>query len=236
MIPAVVFAYSGDALPLRECVRGLLAANLQPVICDDANNPLPIHAQAWIEQQGGEYRQTTFERNKNLNGTACAAGIAQELHNAALRYHTKLAVKVDADTIIIDPTPFIFQTTGICSTSMNRREAFGCVYSIARQTSVNVAREINHITQDDNSPEDVLIWRTIQQNKWTHRMIDFCRSHGAFTAVPLSFDPIECFRYAACTFGNPPAEGWRDRPLQVSQAMKRLNDCIFRLANQREIS
>lgn len=233
MIPAVVFVYSGDALPLRECVRGLLTANLQPVICDDANNPLPRHVQGWLEQQGCEYRQTTFKRNNNLNGTECAAGIAQELHDAAERYRSRLAVKIDADTIIIDPTPFIHQTTGICSTTLNRRDAFGCVYSIARITAQNVAREIRYMPKDDSFPEDILIWQTIQRNKYAHRMIDFCKSHGAFTAVPLSYDPIECFRYAACTFGNPPADGWRDRPLQVSQAMKRLNDCIFRLANSR---
>jgi len=233
MIPACIFSYSGDALPLRECVRGAKLAGLLPVVCDDANAPIGRSQAAWIIANGGLYYQTEFERNGNLNGTKCAAGIARSLHAVMVETRARIAFKLDADTIILHPETFLGSSTGVCSTTMHRREAFGCCYTLTRKTARMVAMELSTL-DDPTAPEDIAIWQSIKRLNLRHALHDFNPAGGAFSAVPKFYDPTDCQKFAACTFGNPPADGWRDRAMEVTIAMRRLNDFNLRLAQNQK--
>jgi hypothetical protein len=67
-----------------------------------------------------------------------------------------------------------------------------------------------------------------------HKLHDFDPSGGAFSAVPQTFDPVDCAKFDVLTFGNVPKSGWKDRALEITLAMKRLNDFNFTLANSQK--
>jgi len=224
MIPVCIFTYSGDALPIKECVRSVIAAGLFPVVCDDSANPLPGTARGWIEQSCAEYLQTTFTRRGNLNGTDCAAAIARTLYEAARRYGTASAMKLDSDTILIDPTPFMDGNVGVMSSQHARRSAFGCVYALTALTALEVAKELEFGILDESAPEDLAIWDAVSAVQHPRTMHDFRPKGGAFSAVPIGSDPCDCGRFAALTFGNPPATGWTDRGFQIFREMQRFNN------------
>lgn len=230
MIPVCIFTYAGDSLPIRECVRSVIASGLFPVICDDAANPLPRPTVAMLEDYGAEYIQTTFQRRGNLNGTDTAAGIARTLHDACGRYGSPSAIKLDSDTILIDPTPFLSGNVGVYSTVQNRRAAFGCVYSLAAETALCVAKELEFGHFDPTAPEDLAIWDAVAASNHPRSMHDFNPDFGAFASVPIGSDPVDCIRFAALTFGNVPDGGWTDRPFQIFSEMKRFNDHLEKLS------
>ena len=233
MIPACIFAYSGDSLPLRECVRGAKLAGLLPVVFDDAHNHMGRSVWAWIESQGGMYFHTDFNRRGNLNGTECAAGIARALHGTMTLTKTRQAFKIDADTIIQRPERFQGITSGICSTLIKRREAFGCCYTLTKDAAQRVAAELESMP-DDAIPEDLAIWQAIKRLKIRHELHDFDPKGGAFSAVPASFDPADCMKFDVLTFGNRPTGGWKDRKMEITLAMKKLNDWNLRLAQNQK--
>ena len=235
MIPACIFTYSGDALPLRECVRGAKIAGLLPVVIDDSHSPMGRTVWTWIESQGGLYFQSDFNRRGNLNGTECAAGIAKCLYEAMRLTHTAQAFKLDTDTIIQRYDRFQGISSGIYSTTLHRREAFGCAYTLTRDAARRVRDNLSRM-DDPSAPEDQLIWQSIKRLNIRHKLHDFCPTGGAFSAVPPSFDPIDCAKFDVLTFGNRPASGWRDRAMQITLAMRKLNDWNLRLAqNQNKV-
>jgi hypothetical protein len=229
MIPVCIFTYSGDALPIRESVRSVIAAGLFPVVCDDAANPLPRTLIASLEDYGAEYTQTAFRRRGNLNGTDTAAGIARTLYEACGRYGTSSAIKMDSDTILIDPTPFMAGNVGVMSTETSRRSAFGCVYALTALTALEVAKELEFGILDESAPEDLAIWDAVAAIQHPRTMHDFKPDGGAFSAVPIGSDPCDCGRFAALTFGNTPATGWTDRGLQIFREMQRFNNHLAQI-------
>jgi hypothetical protein len=230
MIPVCIFTYAGDSLPIRECVRSVINAGLFPVVCDDAADSLSRDVVAMLEDAGAEYVLTTFERRGNLNGTDTAAGIARTLHEACGRYGTSCAIKLDSDTILIDPTQFLNGNVGVHSTVQNRRAAFGCVYSLAAETALCVAKELEFGHFDPTAPEDLAIWDAVAALNHQRTMHDFNPDHGAFASVPIGSDPVDCIRFAALTFGNVPDGGWTDRPFQIMQEMRRFNQHLEKLS------
>ena len=223
MTPVCIFTYRGDELPLRECVQSVLSARLCPVVCDDAADPLPEWILGWLDSVGAEYLTTFFQRRGNLNGTDCAAGIARTMEAAARRYGTPSAIKLDADSIIIDPTPFLEGNVGACSTTQNRRDAFGACYALRRETAAAIARELEFRPLDETAPEDLTIWQTARELGEPLKLHDFDPECGLFACVPIGSSPDDCLRFASLTFGNEPPEGWTNRPLQIAQEMRRFN-------------
>jgi hypothetical protein len=226
MTPVCIFTYRGDELPLRECVRSVLAARLCPVVCDDSADPLPEWILGWLDSVGAEYLTTLFPRRGNLNGTDCAAGIARTMAAAAKRYGMPSALKLDADTILIDPTPFLAGNVGACSTTQARRDAFGACYALRRETAENIARELEFQPIDETAPEDLTVWQTARDLGEALTLHDCKPDSGLFAAVPISSSPEDCMRFASLTFGNEPTQGWQNRPLQIAQEMRRFNDRI----------
>lgn len=229
MTPACIFTYSGDALPLRECVRGAKLAGLLPIVIDDSHSPMGRTVWTWIDSQGGLYFQSDFNRRGNLNGTECATGISKCLYEAMRLTHAAQAFKLDTDTIIQRPERFLGISSGVYSTTLHRREAFGCCYSLTRDAARRVRNDLMRM-DDTTAPEDQLIWQSIKRLNVRHKLHDFTPEGGAFSAVPQSFDPVDCMKFDILTFGNLPAGGWKDRAMQITLAMKRLNDFNFRLA------
>jgi len=230
MIPVCIFTYSGDALPLRECVRSVVFAGMFPVVCDDANNPLPGTVRGLLDQMGAEYTQTAFTRRGNLNGTDTAAGIARTLHDAARRYGTASAMKLDSDTILINPLPFLDGNVGVCSSVQNRRASFGCCYALTAITALEVAKDLEFGHLDESAPEDLAIWDAVAATGHHRTMHDFDPMGGAFASVPIGSDPCDCARFAALTFGNIPEGGWTDRSFQIYHEMKRFNNHLEKLS------
>lgn len=216
--PACIFCFSGDALPLRECIKGAIAAGLVPYVFDDSHAPLPRHMVTWIQENGGHHILTTFDRNGNLNGTECAVGIVRSMIHAMILCRSKLAVKLDSDTIILDASPFLEISTGVCSLEVNRREAFGCCYSLTMAAAVEVYISLSEGEIVDDVPEDLAIWGAVCELGLPHKMHNFTPTGGAFTAVPKVFHPDDCQKFSVCTFGNAPRT-----PEGVTISMQKLN-------------
>lgn len=219
MIPVCIFTFRGDALPVLEAARSVVAAGCLPVICDDAADPLPPWCRGSLEAMGCEYLRTTFPRRGNLNGTDCAAGIAGTLAAAAARHDSPVAIKVDADTVLLDPVPFLPGNVGMGSATIARREAFGCAYSLAATTARGVAASLTAAPLDPSAPEDVTIWREVQRSGHPCTLHEFAPLGGLLCAVPTDIDAVAPRRFAALTLGNPPPGGWTDRPLQIARSM-----------------
>jgi hypothetical protein len=106
MTPVVIFAYQGDAIPVVLAARSAVAAGCVPVIVDDAAHPLPGHVRGTLWALGAEYQADPMPRRGNLNGTDVAAWIAGKLADAALRHGSWHAIKLDADTLLVDAGRF----------------------------------------------------------------------------------------------------------------------------------
>lgn len=214
---AVIFAFGGDSLPVLECVRRLVAANVRAWVFDDAAHPLPGWAQGQLWLLGAGYDRTTFSRGGNLNGTECCSGMLR----AMLATDADVILKIDADTLLVNPWFFADGNVGCCSTEVARRDAFGCCYSIRRETAQAALRIIEGMRPDPYAPEDLTIWSAIRATGHGFDMIDHDPDGGGLVAVPVGAPVSEPWRFAALTFGNVPDDGWRDRGLQVSQEMRR---------------
>lgn len=214
---AVIFAYGGDALPLLECVRRLIAANVRTWVFDDAAAPLPGWVLGQLWKMGVAYDRTTFERNRNLNGTECCKGMLR----AMLSTGTDVVMKIDADTLLVNPWTFVDGNVGCHSTSQARREAFGCCYSIRRETAQSVLAAFEALPDDPTAPEDVAIWRAIRSSGHEFTMIDHDAERCGLAAVPVGAAVDRPGRFGALTFGNVPPGGWIDRGLQVAREMLR---------------
>jgi hypothetical protein len=220
MIPACIFTYSGDALPLRECVRGVIAAGLVPYVFDDAESPLPRHMLAWLESNGAQYHVTDFQRNGNLNGTECALGIVCSMILAMRFTGSEIALKLDTDTLILDGSPFLTESTGVCAKAENRHIPYGACYSLTRGAAMAVFHGLQG-QNDPTAPEDLTIWGAVLRSNTAHTIHDFNPNGGAFSAVPEQFQPSDCLKFAVCTFGNQP----RSIP-HVTQAMQTVNNYL----------
>jgi len=216
--PACIFCYSGDALPVRECITGAIAAGLVPYVFDDSHSPLPRHMVTWIQDNGGHHILTTFERNGNLNGTKCAVGIVRSMIHAMILCRSTIAIKLDSDTLIIDASPFLAMSTGVCSLEIDRRDAFGCCYSLTMADAVEVYIHLSDGEVSADVPEDLAIWGAVCELGLHHKMHNFNPAGGAFSAVPSSFHPADCQKFSVCTFGNSPRT-----PEGVTISMQKLN-------------
>lgn len=219
---AAVFAYAGDALPVLECVRRLVAAGVRTWVFDDAANSLPGWVQGQLYMLGADYYRTTFRRGGNLNGTECCAGMLR----AMLATGSEVVLKIDADTLLVRPWFFVDGNVGCCSTIVARRDAFGCCYSIRRETAQAALRIIEGMPAEPYAPEDLTIWAAIRATGHSFEMIDHDPEGGGLVAVPAGAPVDRPTRFAALTFGNTPAGGWCDRGLQVSQEMRRFRSVI----------
>lgn len=93
------------------CIRSLLTVfegrQLEIYVMDDDKNPMDG---GYVENMlsmspAVHYEQTSFERNKNLNGKACIEGMVEKfIEHAAGR--EALNIKIDPDTIVCHTTVF----------------------------------------------------------------------------------------------------------------------------------
>jgi hypothetical protein len=233
-IPACIFTYSGAALRLPWAVRGALIAGFIPVVCQDAAAPLPGHVLGWLATHGIEVRTTTFPRNGNLNGIACAAGICRELEAACERYGSTNAIKLDDDTAVIDPKVFTnhlgFAAVGLTWHAGARPGAYGLAYCLRRDTAAQVASWLEAWpVPDEMAPEDLTIW-------WLAKRHGHCLDHafhpqaGPWSGLPLGADAWDgAVRFSVLTVGNEPPQGWRDRPRQMAVELRRVVEAAGRL-------
>lgn len=218
IIPAVIFAYAGDALLVPLAARSAQLAGCQPFVIDDEANPLPGHVQGHLHAAGVIYQTSGFNRRGNLNGTDCAAWIAAILADIGIRYGAEFCIKLDADTILLNAEAFR-GSVGCRSSRVARREAFGACYSLETGTAAIVASHLAVQPQDDAAPEDVTIWAAVRNLGLSHRLRDFHPGRGLFCAAPANANPSDCRRFASITFGNPPKTGWGDRGLEIHRRM-----------------
>jgi len=224
-IPACIFTYGGASLHLPWAVRGALQAGLLPVVCQDAAAPLPGHVLGDLEAKGIEVRTTSFPRRGNLNGTDCAAGICHELAGACERHGSPIAIKLDDDTVIVDPalfTAFPEAAVGLSWPQEGRHAAFGMAYSVPGPAAAQAARILSARTIDPKAPEDLTVWAALE-GLCERQLVPFDPRGGPFTALPIHGDAYEAVaRFDVITVGNPPRAGWRNKPRQLATEMRRV--------------
>lgn len=222
-LPACIFTYSGDAPALPWCVRGAILAGLVPVVCEDAADPLPAHTRGWLTRQGVALWTTTFPRRGNLNGTDCAAGICRTLARAGREHGEGHALKLDTDTVILRPGLFHSDPEAVmialtCPT--DRPGAYGMAYRLQANAADAIAAELEDGPLDEHAPEDLTIYRQARQiGPVVER--EFQAASGPFSALPWDGDTADfARRFDVLTVGNPPADGWRNRAIQVAKRLK----------------
>ena len=223
-LTAAVFAYAGDQLAVVECVRHLIRSGVRAWVFDDADNRLPGWVQGDLWKMGSAYDVTRFDRRGNLNGTACAIGILESM----LMTGAEVVAKVDADTLLVHPDLFAAGNVGCCSTMTARRDAFGACYSIRRETITAALAILRGMPDDPTAPEDLTIWSAVRATGHSFEMLDHDPDGGGLAAVPLGSPVDRPERFAALTFGNRPADGWRHRDLTVALEMRRFASGIDR--------
>ena len=225
MIPAAIFAYAGDSLAVIECARHAGSMGLRAVIFDDSRHPLPGWALGQLSRMGVGYELTTFDRRGNLNGTECCRGMIE----AMLSLDAPVVIKLDADTLVVRPDAFAPGNVGCCSTGTGRRDAFGACYSVRSETLEAAGRILAGLPHDPTCPEDLTIWSAIRATGHSFEMLDHHPDGGGLAAVPVGVAVDRPERFAALTFGNPPAEGWGClRDVLVSLEMRRFASGIDR--------
>lgn len=224
-LTAAVFAYGGDALPVIECVRHLTRLGVRVWVFDDSSHRLPGWVKGDLWRMGAAYFATSFPRRGNLNGTECCIGMLE----AMLSTEAETVLKIDADTLLVRPELFAPGNVGCCSTMTARRDAFGACYSINRETIKAAVAILRGMPRDPFAPEDLTIWSAIRATGHPFNMLDHHPDGGGLAAVPIGSPVDRPERFAALTFGNPPAEGWGGlRDVLVSLEMQRFASGIDR--------
>ena len=214
---AAIMAYSGDSLPVIECVRHLNRMGVTSWIFDDDANRMPGWVRGQLDAMGAIYSRTTFPRRGNLNGTECAIGILDAMRKTG----APVVCKIDADTLLVRPELFAGGNVGCCSTGTGRRDAFGACYSVQRDTMTAALAILRGMPDDPTAPEDLTIWSAIRATGHSFEMLDHTPTGGGLAAVPMGSPVDRPDRFAALTFGNPPPRGWRDRGMEVALEMRR---------------
>lgn len=152
-----IFSYGEDAYMLGQCVRALRrlgATRSNTYIFDDANNPLPYPI------PNTQYRQTTFNRNGNLNGTECVDGELLCMYEASKETNAHVVVKVDSDVIInslewVTNNDFMNSHCGfrVCGKSHNN----GACYSLPSWSLVPMLRLLKTIPKNNFIGESLVI-------------------------------------------------------------------------------
>lgn len=152
-----VFTYGEDAWMLGQCIRALRklgAKRSNLFIFDDANEPLPY------PPSNVQYRQTTFKRNGNLNGTESVDGQLLSMLEASKEINAHLVVKVDSDTIInnldwIENNDFMNSHIGfkIC----NKSHICGGAYSLPSWALIPMLRKLSHYPYDADKGESIFM-------------------------------------------------------------------------------
>lgn len=101
-----IMTYKGDQEIIPYCVRSLLKIfeknPLEIYVMDDSKNPMNGRNVRWLKNLAPNkifYEQTSFERNKNLNGMPCVVGMMEKFIEHA-NGRDALNIKIDPDTIV----------------------------------------------------------------------------------------------------------------------------------------
>ncbi len=234
MIPAVTFTHSGGSQRLEWWVRGVRLAGMIPVVCDDANDPILAPARGWLAAEGVEYRQTTWPRRGNLNGTDTAARICMELAMASTRHGSRMAFKVDDDTVIIRPGRIVpedgIEAVGLVCPGDGRGGAYGMCYGLRWDLATACAGDLVAGSLNVQAPEDLAVWGAVKRLATEVAELPYCAERGPFAALAWGSCPVDaCRRYDVVTVGNPPAAGWIDRPRQTAALMRSIVEAAERL-------
>lgn len=211
---------------IRWWVEGIRLAGFIPVVLDDGRDPLPGTARGWLESAGVEYRQTVFHRRGNLNGTDVAAEICAELAAAAARHGTDHALKVDDDTVILDPELFSGQilagAVGLTWAGDRRGGAYGMAYSLRIDVAEAIAEHLRGLPVDRGAPEDLTVWAAARAIVGEDQLVrhEFAPDAGPFSALPIGAevkDAVE--RFGVLTVGNEPPGGWGNRQMETASRL-----------------
>lgn len=158
-----IFTFGEDAYMLGQCVRALRrlgATRSNTYIFDDANNPLPYPI------PNTQYRQTTFNRNGNLNGTACTDGELLCMYEASKECDAHVVVKVDSDVIInslewITNNDFMNSHCGfrVCGKTHNN----GACYSLPSWALLSMIRTLKTLPTNNFIGESLVITKLAQK-------------------------------------------------------------------------
>lgn len=162
-----IMTYKGDQEILQYCLRSLLKTfeknPLEIYIMDDSLHPMDDRNVRWVKKLSPSihYEQTTFERNKNLNGRACIEGMLEKFIEHA-NGRTALNLKIDPDTIVCHKEVFdeVFnaQNSWYASTTRPGCHFSGILYMFRTEPleqALKLARQFP--IPDVRGPEDYII-------------------------------------------------------------------------------
>lgn len=110
-------AYAGAAHTLPAAVSA--ARRTWPAapitVLDDAHDPVPPSVRREVRGLPGvELRRTRWPRGGNLRGPACLRGLLREYRRSLRVSGAAYVMKLDADTLVLDPGPFMgLMTRGV---------------------------------------------------------------------------------------------------------------------------
>lgn len=163
-----VMCYKGDQEMLPYCVRSLLKIfennPLEIYVMDDSNNPMDKRNVRWLTKLAPDkifYEQTTFERNKNLNGMPCVVGMVEKFIEHA-KGRDALNIKIDPDTIVchreIFDEVYNHPNSGYASTTRPGCHFSGVLYMFKTQYLPKALELLKTFPVPDHTgPEDYII-------------------------------------------------------------------------------
>lgn len=231
-MPVVTFTHGGGAKSIRWWVDGVKLAGLVPVVAQDRADPLPQTVLGWLAAAEVEVIGTSFPRRGNLNGTDCAAGVAETLAAVARRHGARHVIKCDDDTVIVDPELFSeVEHAGAVGLAWEggRPGAYGMAYALRVDVAAGVAECLKRMPLDVTAPEDLTIWRAAKALAGEAGVVlhEFELEAGPFAAIPWG----SCARdavssYGVLTVGNPPEGGWKDRPSETAARLRQVVNAV----------
>lgn len=159
-ITAHWFTYGGDSDVLPWSIKSFksLFPEAKIVIIDDNNCPSPEKTKTECEKLKAEWRTSTYDRSRNLNGPDCILGILKE-YKTSVDQGAEVIFKIDPDTIVLNKGWFEeFQASHKTLAGGNSRGyMYGCCYAIRATTAINVLNYFLENPPKLGSPEDAII-------------------------------------------------------------------------------
>ena len=158
-----IVSYAGAAHTLPAAVTAARRAwPTAPItVLDDAHDPVPPSMQRDVSAAPGvEYRLTRWPRGGNLRGRSCLRGLLTEYRRSLRRSGATYALKLDADTIVLDPAPLVgLMMHGVdyaAHSILDGPYGGGCI--LMSTTAVHVlARAVRHADMPPTAREDLTL-------------------------------------------------------------------------------
>lgn len=166
------FTYNGDESILLESVmqtRRCIGTRHAIVIHDDGNNKTSTEVKLKCLPFVDDWKTTTADRCRNLNGGECIHCILASMDESILEHKANYAVKIDVDTAVINAANYIEFLNEVKEEmppaffSDDRGTGYGCFYALNSKAIKKTVNILNVTGIRPFAPEDTTILGIVRE-------------------------------------------------------------------------